>query len=222
VKQPAVSVSGLTKTYPRGREEVRALDNVVFAIEPAEFVAVVGPSGSGKSTLLNLMGCMDVPTSGEIKIDGRAVESFTEAERTRFRRERIGFVFQQFGLMPTLTVAQNVALPLLFTGRSDNQRVNELLTRLKLDHRREHLPSELSGGEMQRTAIARAIMNKPAVLLADEPTGNLDTASGEGIISLFKELNAEGLTIIVVTHNVSLAAVAGRQIRLRDGRVVSE
>jgi putative ABC transport system ATP-binding protein len=215
-----VSALSLTKTYPRGREEVRALDDVSFEIAHGEFVAVVGPSGSGQSTLLNLLGCMDAPTSGQIHIDGREVQAFAETQRTRFRREKIGFVFQHFGLMPTLTVAQNIALPLLFSGKNDKAHINQLLARLKLESRRDHLPSELSGGEMQRTAIARALVHCPAVLLADEPTGNLDSASGEGIISLFQELNRDGLTIIVVTHNQSLAAAAQRQIKLQDGRLV--
>lgn len=217
---PVVRATALTKTYQRGRDGVRALDNVSFTIDPGEFVAVVGPSGSGKSTLLNLLGCMDAPTSGEIRIDGREVQGFSETERTRFRRERIGFVFQHFGLIPTLTVEQNIDLPLLFAGRRDPKRRDELLARLNLERRRRHLPSELSGGEMQRTAIARALIHKPAVLLADEPTGNLDSAYGAGIISLLEELNLEGLTIIVVTHNAALASAADRQLQLRDGCLI--
>lgn len=215
----AVSVRNLTKIYVRGREEVRALDNINFDINHGEFVGVVGPSGSGKSTLLNLLGCMDAPTFGEIRIDGREVHRFREAERTRFRRERIGFVFQHFGLMPTMTVAENVGLPLVFAGRRDKSRINELLSRLGLEHRRDHLPSELSGGEMQRTAIARALIHQPAVVLADEPTGNLDSASGEDIISLFKELHRDGLTIIVVTHNQAFANASDRQVHLQDGHL---
>lgn len=216
---PAVSVRKLTKIYPRGSEEVRALDNVSFDIQTGEFVAVVGPSGSGKSTLLNLLGCMDAPSSGELLIDGREVQGFCEAERTRFRRERIGFVFQQFGLMPTMTVAENVGLPLLFMGRRDNAAIDKVLRQLNLEHRRSHLPNELSGGEMQRTAIARALIHQPAVILADEPTGNLDTASGEAIISLLQDLHRTGHTIVVVTHNPQLASAAQRQLRLQDGRL---
>jgi ABC-type lipoprotein export system ATPase subunit len=211
----------LTKTYRRGRELVRALDQLSLEVKRGEFVAIVGPSGSGKSTLLNLLGCMDAPTSGEIRIDGREVQAFSEAERTQFRRERIGFVFQQFGLMPTMTVAENVGLPLLFAGRRDDKRISELLRQLKLEHRRDHLPGELSGGEMQRTAIARALIHQPAVILADEPTGNLDTASGEEIIALLRELHRNGLTILVVTHNQQLANASQRQLRLEDGHLTT-
>jgi putative ABC transport system ATP-binding protein len=214
-----VVATGLAKVYPRGREPVRALDSVSFEIRRGEFVAIVGPSGSGKTTVLNLLGCMDAPSSGTLRIGGREVQQFTEKERTRFRREQIGFVFQHFGLLPTLSVAENVALPLLFSRRSADRELDELLERVGLQHRRNHRPGELSGGEMQRAAIARALIHRPSLLLADEPTGNLDSATGESIISLFNELHAGGLTIIVVTHNARLAAAAQRQFCLLDGRM---
>ncbi len=217
----AVSANALTKIYPRGREEVRALDQVTFDIEHGEFVAIVGPSGAGKSTLLNLVGCMDAPSSGTLQLLGRPAQELTEQERTQFRRDRIGFVFQHFGLLPTLTVAENVALPAFFAHRRSDRRVGELLEKVGLTHRRDHRPHELSGGEMQRAAIARALINSPSLLLADEPTGNLDSATGDSIIALFGALNREGLTIIVVTHNPVLAGAARRQIELGDGRLVT-
>lgn len=214
---PLVAATALTKVYLRGREQVRALDNATFEVQRGEFITVVGPSGAGKTTLLNLIGCMDVPSSGTLHIRGRDVQGFSEAERTRFRREQIGFVFQHFSLLPTLTVAENVALPLLFSRRTAANWIDRLLERVGLQHRRNHRPGELSGGEMQRVAIARALVNEPILLLADEPTGNLDTATGESVITLFRQLHADGLTLIVATHNAALAAVSERQIHLRDG-----
>ncbi|MBV9865315.1 MAG: ABC transporter ATP-binding protein [Abitibacteriaceae bacterium] len=216
---PVVEAVELTKIYHRGREEVRALNAATFRIERGEFVAVVGPSGAGKSTLLNLLGCMDAPTSGTLRITGQEVQGLSDQQRTRLRREQIGFVFQHFGLMPTLTVAENIALPTLFARRRLAQRVDELLEQVALSHRRNHRPHELSGGEMQRVAIARALVNNPQMLLADEPTGNLDTATGDTIISLFQQLHQAGLTVVVVTHNTPLASATQRQLTLRDGRV---
>lgn len=216
---PIISASNLTKVYIRGREEIKALDGATFEVGAGEFVAIVGPSGAGKSTLLNLIGCMDAPSSGTLKLLGRSVEQLAEAERTRLRRDQIGFVFQHFGLIPTLTVAENIALPALFAGRSAAGKTEELLAKVGLEHRRDHRPHELSGGEMQRTAIARALINKPRLLLADEPTGNLDSATGETIIELFGRLNRGGLTVLVVTHNSQLAEAAHRQIELVDGRL---
>lgn len=216
-----VAATNLTKVYPRGREEVRALDGVSFEVRRGEFVAVVGPSGAGKTTLLNLVGCMDSPTSGTLRLLSRPVHELREHERTRLRREQIGFVFQHFSLLPTLTVAENVALPALFARRQTGGRLDQLLAQVGLAHRRNHRPDELSGGEMQRAAIARALINQPSLLLADEPTGNLDRATGEAIIALFGQLSREGLTIVVVTHNLMLAAQAQRQIQLSDGRLVT-
>jgi putative ABC transport system ATP-binding protein len=214
-----VSAAALSKVYQRGHEVVRALDEISFEIEEGEFVAMTGPSGAGKTTLLNLIGCMDVPSNGTLRVGGRMVQDLTERERTQWRRERIGFVFQHFSLLPTLTVAENVALPSLFARREAQPRLDELLEKVGLSHRRSHRPHELSGGEMQRAALARALINRPGILLADEPTGNLDSATGETIIALFKSLHADGLSIMVVTHNPLLAAAAQRQIELRDGRI---
>jgi putative ABC transport system ATP-binding protein len=218
-ERPAIiSAERLTKTYQRGREAVHALDNVSFGIRQGELVAITGPSGAGKTTLLNLLGCMDVPTSGTLCIAGHEVQGLDERERTRLRREKIGFVFQHFGLIPTLTVSENVALPALFARRRQAP-LDELLQRVGLGHRRTHRPSELSGGEMQRVAIARALINGPQLILADEPTGNLDSASGDSIIALFQQLNRDGMTIVVVTHNSAMAKATLRQIELLDGRV---
>ena len=219
-RESAVSATGLTKSYQRGRETVQALDNVSFEIARGEFVAITGPSGAGKTTLLNLMGCMDVPTAGTLKIGGDEVQHLSEHNRTLLRRERIGFVFQHFGLIPTLTAAENVALPAMFARRNGTAHVNELLERVGLAHRGAHRPHELSGGEMQRVAIARALVNKPALLIADEPTGNLDSATGDSIVGLLQKLNVDGITIVVVTHNPGMAAAAKRQVRLCDGRLV--
>jgi putative ABC transport system ATP-binding protein len=217
---PIISATGLTKIYPRGREQVQALSELTFEVQAGEFMAVVGPSGAGKSTLLNLLGCMDAPTAGRLRLLGRPVEHLTERERTQFRREQIGFVFQHFGLLPTLTVLENVMLPAFFAGRDAEQLATYLLKKVGLSRRSNHRPHELSGGEMQRVAIARALVNGPRLLLADEPTGNLDRTTGDSIVALFEELNREGLTLIVVTHNPALARVAGRQMELRDGRQV--
>jgi ABC-type lipoprotein export system ATPase subunit len=217
---PLIAASRLSKSYARGRQQVAALTDVTFEIKGGEFVAITGHSGSGKTTLLNLIGCMDEPSSGALRIGGREVQAFSEGERTAFRREQIGFIFQHFGLMPTLNVFENIALPLVFSGRTAAPDVEQLLDRVGLKHRRDHKPNELSGGEMQRVAIARALVQRPSLLLADEPTGNLDSASGERLVGLLKELHAGGLTIVIVTHNPAVAAVAQRSIVLRDGRVV--
>jgi ABC-type lipoprotein export system ATPase subunit len=215
---PAVFADRLSKTFSRGREEVRALDSVSLEIQRGEFVAITGPSGAGKTTLLNLIGCMDVPTSGTLRIAGQETQQLNERARTRLRREQIGFVFQHFGLIPTLTVAENIALPALFAHRNGKARIDELLERVGLETRRAHRPHQLSGGEMQRVAIARALINHPQLILADEPTGNLDSASGDSVIALLQKLNRDGVTIVVVTHNLTLAAAAARQITLLDGR----
>ena len=216
-----ISAVGLCRHYTRGLQLVRALDDVSFTIGEGEFVAVVGPSGSGKTTLLNLLGCMDSPTSGTLRIAGQDVTQADERVKVAYRRKYVGFVFQHFGLIPTLTVEENIALPSVFARDHAHADVNALLERLKLGDRRHHRPSELSGGEMQRVAIGRALYNKPNLLLADEPTGNLDSVSAESILELLKSLNQQGLTVIIVTHNQQLADSAKRQIRLCDGRIVS-
>jgi putative ABC transport system ATP-binding protein len=209
----------LTRFFKRGSETIRALNGVSLRVAAGEFLAIVGASGSGKSTLLNLIGCMDAASSGQLKILGNPAERLTDRQRTALRRKEIGFVFQHFGLLPTLTVEENVALPALFAGQRKPD-TGVLLEQVGIAHRRHHRPAELSGGEMQRVAIARALVNRPRLLLADEPTGNLDSATGASILSLFKGLNErQGLTVIVVTHNPELASAATRQIRLVDGAI---
>lgn len=213
---------GLVKEYTRGSERIRALDGVDLNVYPREFLVIAGPSGAGKTTLLQMLGCMDVPTSGSVRVQGRSTAQMSDRELTRVRRETIGFVFQHFGLVPTLTVLENVALPGLFGGRGNRQaRALELIDRVGLSARRNHRPHELSGGEMQRAAIARALVQDPAMVLADEPTGNLDSRTSAEILALLGELNADGVTLVVVTHNESLSAAATRRVELRDGRVLS-
>jgi putative ABC transport system ATP-binding protein len=210
----------LTRLYSRGTETVRALDGVSFTIASGEFVAVVGPSGSGKSTLLQLLGGMDLPSSGSLTIAGKEISRLTDAQRTVLRRDTLGFVFQDFGLLPVLTVAENIALPAGLGKVSGAPSVDSLLERVGLSHRKNHRPHQLSGGEMQRVAIARALVRRPTLLLADEPTGNLDSASGARILELLQEFNQqEGITLVVVTHNDALAAAAGRALVLKDGRL---
>ena len=216
-----IQAEDLTKVYRRGTEEVRAVDGVSFRVDAGEFVAIVGPSGAGKTTLLQLLGAMDTPTTGRLRIAGQELSRLSDAALTRLRREHVGFVFQHFGLLPTLSVAENVALPALLSRRDVRPRVDELLETVGLSHRRRHRPAHLSGGEMQRVAIARALINGPSLLLADEPTGNLDSATGADILALFQKLQGEGLTVIVVTHNEALAQAAERRLLLRDGRIVS-
>jgi ABC-type lipoprotein export system ATPase subunit len=223
---PLVIAEGLTKIYRRGAETVRALDGVSFELAVGEFAAVVGPSGAGKTTLLHMLGCMDRPTSGGLLLDGCPVDRMSEAELTRTRQQRIGFVFQHFGLMPTLTVAENVGLPNMLAARplprsAVRERADALLERVGLLRRREHRPHQLSGGEMQRVAIARALMNSPRLLLADEPTGNLDSGTAAGVVSLLRDLHRDGLTVVVVTHNEALADVADRRLAMADGRLLT-
>ncbi len=223
----AIEAENLRRVYRRGQEEIAAVDGVSVRIEKGAFISVVGPSGSGKTTLVNVLGCLDNPTSGRLSLAGRAVfengRGLSEAELTRIRREIFGYIFQKFYLISTLSVLENVVLPFTFfmkPGAGEN--VDRVLRRLGLEKRAGHLPGQLSGGEMQRVAIARALVNNPSILLADEPTGNLDTARSEEIGSVLKDLNeSEGLTIVLVTHNPRLAALAGRTVELRDGRIFS-
>ena len=217
-----VELKGVGKAYPRGTVEVAALRDVSLEIAAGESVAVMGPSGSGKSTLLGILGCLDRPTRGHYLLDGREVSSLDNAELSALRNRRIGFVFQSFHLIPQLTVEENVETPLLYgrvPEREWRSRVHACLEKVGLDHRSTHRPSELSGGEAQRAAIARALVTEPAVLLADEPTGNLDSATGEEVAEVLWGLQREGRTVVVVTHNESLAARAQRVVRLRDGRI---
>jgi putative ABC transport system ATP-binding protein len=218
-----LQVENLTKVYRRGDEQVHALDNLTLSVADGEFVAVLGPSGSGKSTFMNLVGLLDQPTSGQILFGGRPADRLGRRETEALRRKTIGFVFQQFLLIPTMTALENVMLPGYFAGEKNAaSRATELLERVGLGKRLHHLPKHMSGGEIQRVAIARALANDPAIILADEPTGNLDSATAEGVISLFKEINRAGKTVVVVTHNNDLAARLPRAITLRDGRLVSD
>jgi putative ABC transport system ATP-binding protein len=211
----------VVKLYERGTETVHAIDGISLSLEKGEFLSVVGPSGSGKTTLLNLIGCVDKPTSGSIKLEGVEVGNLKDKKLTRIRATDIGFVFQQFFLLPTLTASENIELPSLFVRRTNrNNNAKELLNLVGLANRQNHLPSQLSGGEMQRVAIARALINDPKILLADEPTGNLDSQNAQIIMDIFKKLNQKGLTIIVVTHNIELAQKTTRLILLKDGKVI--
>jgi putative ABC transport system ATP-binding protein len=220
-----VKADNLTKVYHRGSEKIRAVDDVSLEIRKGEFVSFIGPSGSGKTTLINLIGCLDNPTSGSLQVNGKNIinagRNISEKELTRIRRENYGYIFQKFYLIPTLTVSENIMLPFAFfkkPGTEDNMR--KLVVELGIDNRLKHLPGQLSGGEMQRVAIARALVNKPNILLADEPTGNLDTKRSTEIGKILADLNQRlGITVILVTHNPTLAAIAGRIIELRDGMI---
>ena len=218
----AIFAQGLTRIYRRSVEEIAALFDVDLIVEPSEFVAITGASGAGKTTLLNLLGCLDRPTSGLLKLLGRDVSTLRGKDLETMRRQYVGFVFQDYCLVPTLTAEENVALPLLFSrALHQRDRVKNLLARVGLQNRSDHLPRELSGGEQQRVAIARALVNDPKILLADEPTGNLDSKRGNEILTLLRDMNhTEGLTIVLSTHNRDLANRAGRQVKLVDGRVV--
>lgn len=224
-RAPVVALREVRKLYPRGARAVAALDGVTLSVDEGEKLVIMGPSGSGKSTLLSILGCLDRPTSGAYELEGEPVSSFEDDRLSRIRNQRIGFVFQSFHLLPHLTVAENVETPLLYGDVPPSEwrpRALASLGRVGLAERADHRPSELSGGEAQRTAIARALVTEPRLLLADEPTGNLDSATGEEIAKLLDRLHGEGGTIILVTHNEALARRARRLIRLRDGRVEAE
>jgi len=219
-----IEAHGLERYYRRGSETVKALDGVDLSIRSGEIVSILGPSGSGKTTLINLLSCLDAPTEGTLFVAGKSVAGLSEDELVEVRRGVLGFVFQQFSLLPTLTVSENVELPLIFLGRRTNaQRTAEVLEMVGLSDRASHLPRELSGGQMQRVAIARALIVDPKILVADEPTGNLDKVTGESIIKLFKHLAAEQrLTMLITTHNPVFGYEADRAITLEDGRIVRE
>ncbi len=219
-----IELKDVTRTYKMGTEEIHALDHVNLTIGDGEFVAVVGPSGSGKSTLLHVIGGLDTPTEGQVIVDGQDLSRANDRELARFRNRRIGFVFQTFNLQPTYTALENVALPLIFARVPPKERRRRAQTALEavgLADRLRHKPAQLSGGERQRVAIARALVTEPAYLLADEPTGNLDSATSREIVGLLDRLHRErGLTVVLVTHDAEMAALAERQIALRDGRIV--
>jgi putative ABC transport system ATP-binding protein len=220
-----IELREVTKQFA-GKRDVVALDTVTLAIARGEMVSIIGPSGSGKSTLLNLVGGLDRPTSGRVSIDGEALAGLSDDNLTRVRRDKIGFIFQFFNLLPTLSSVENVGLPLHLRGwprKKVDERARELLSLVQLDHRLTHLPEELSGGERQRVAIARALSVYPPVLLADEPTGNLDTRTGEEILTLIRDVHTRlGSTVVIVTHDMSVAKSCARTIALRDGRVVED
>lgn len=220
--KPVIELKQVSKTYKMGEVEVQALKNVNLKIRRKEFVAIMGPSGSGKSTLLHMIGCLDRPSSGKVFLDGVDVSKLNDSELARLRGNKIGFVFQLFYLYPTLTAQENVELPMMIVEQDKKERrkrVLELLKIVGLEKRAEHLPSQLSGGERQRVAIARALANNPALLLADEPTGNLDSKAGKEIMELFVNLNKEGITIVMVTHDEYIASHAESIVKIKDGRI---
>ncbi len=215
-----VELESITKVYKAGRAEVPALRGISCRIESGEMVAIMGPSGSGKSTLMNIIGCLDKPTSGQYRLEGVEVNKLGDNKLAEIRNKKIGFVFQSFNLLPRTTALANVELPLIYSGSGNRrQRALQALESVGLAHRIKHRPSELAGGEQQRVAIARALVNDPALILADEPTGNLDTTTSKELMLLFKQLNQRGITIVLVTHEPYIAAYTQRTIRIRDGQI---
>jgi len=221
-----IEVSGLSKSYKTGNIEVIALREVSFKIESGEYISIMGPSGSGKSTLMNILGCIDTPTSGSYRLDGQEVSTLDDEGLATIRNQKVGFVFQIFNLLPRLTALANVELPLVYSGIGRNERRERALKALEkvgLSDRVNHKPNELSGGQSQRVAIARALVNNPSIILADEPTGNLDRATGSDIINLFQKLNSEfGVTLVIVTHDQEVGKSAGRLIELVDGQIMKD
>ena len=225
--KPVIQLDGVEKVYQTGEVAVKAVRGVSLTVRPGEFVAVMGASGSGKSTLMNLIGCLDRPTAGRYRLDGEEVGALSKSELSRVRNQRLGFVFQGFNLLSRTSALENVELPLLYSpsghGRRELRRRSlAALAQVGLSERAGHYPSQLSGGQQQRVAIARALVNEPALLLADEPTGNLDTRTSEEIMAIFQELNRRGMTIMMVTHEPDIAQCCGREITMRDGRVVGD
>ncbi|MFL5755349.1 MAG: ABC transporter ATP-binding protein [Chloroflexota bacterium] len=219
---PIIALDHVSRVYATGRVAVRALDDVSMRVEPGEFVAIVGPSGSGKSTLMNILGCLDRPDAGTYVLAGATVGELDDDQLARVRSRSIGFVFQSYNLLPRTTALDNVAAPLLYQGvrrRDRVARARAALERLGLGDRVDHEPSELSGGQQQRVAVARAVVTEPALILADEPTGNLDTRSGREVIDVLRQLHATGRTIVLITHDPGVASVADRQVHIRDGRI---
>jgi len=223
--EPLIVVDQLVKTYKMGGETLYALNNVSFVVHRGEFVCIIGPSGSGKSTLMNMLGCLDTPTSGSYRLDGEEVSRLRDNRLAEIRNRKIGFIFQNFNLLPKLTALENVELPLIYRGVPGRERKKlalEALEKVGLGERRHHLPKQLSGGQQQRVAIARALAGNPPILLADEPTGALDTRTGREVMALIRELNSLGHTIILITHDLSIAEQTRRIIRIQDGRIAGE
>lgn len=217
-----VELRNVSKIYHLGGEEIRALDDVSCDIDEGEFISIIGPSGSGKSTLMHILGCLDSPSKGTIKLDGTMIQDASPRELAAIRNKKIGFVFQFFNLLPKLNVLQNVELPMIYSGVSGKERRDRAMESLKLvglENRSKHRPSQLSGGQQQRVAIARALVNSPKIIFADEPTGNLDSNTGEAILNLFRSLSSQGRTIMLVTHDPEIAAVTPRRIEIRDGKI---
>src|SRR6266446_5816335 len=220
-----VELRNVSKIYHLGGEEIRALDDVTLDIDLGEFISIIGPSGSGKSTLMHILGCLDSPSKGTLKLDGTLIQDASAAQLARIRNEKIGFVFQFFNLLPKLNVLQNVELPMIYSGVSSSERRERAMNALKmvdLENRSKHRPMQLSGGQQQRVAIGRALVNNPKIVFADEPTGNLDSHTGEAILNLFRKLSQEGRTIALVTHDPEIAAVTPRRIEIRDGKVARQ
>ena len=220
-----IELKDVYKIYPMGGEEVHALDGVSFAIDRGEFVAIVGQSGSGKSTMMNVLGCLDIPTRGDYYLDGTDVRELTDKELSHIRNKQIGFIFQQYNLIQSLTVLENVELPLIYQGIKADDRYDmamEALDRVGLANRVKHKPTEMSGGQQQRVAIARAIAARPPIIMADEPTGALDSHTGLEVLGFLQQLNKEGTTVILITHDNGIAATARRVVRLADGKIVDD
>ena len=222
---PLVELRSVSKVYHLGDEEIRALDNVTLNIAEGEFISIIGPSGSGKSTLMHILGCLDTPSHGTVRLDGVMIQDASARQLASMRNRKIGFVFQFFNLLPKLNVLQNVELPMIYSGISAKERKQRAMTALEavdLANRARHRPSQLSGGQQQRAAIARALVNNPRIVFADEPTGNLDSHTGDAILQLFRKLSQQGRTIVLVTHDPEIAAVTPRRIEIRDGKIAEK
>ena len=220
-----VELRNVSKLYHLGGEEIRALDDISLDIESGEFISIIGPSGSGKSTLMHILGCLDSPTHGSIQLDGTMIQNANQRQLAGIRNQKIGFVFQFFNLLPKLNVLQNVELPMIYSGKNARDRRDRAIEALKLvdlENRMKHRPFQLSGGQQQRVAIARALVNSPKIIFADEPTGNLDSHTGETILELFRKLSSEGRTIAIVTHDPEIAARTPRKIEIRDGKIAKQ
>src|SRR5258706_4048131 len=222
---PLVELRNVSKIYRLGEEEIRALDDVTLDIDAGEFISIIGPSGSGKSTLMHILGCLDSPSKGTIRLDGTMIHDASSRQLAAIRNRKIGFVFQFFNLLPKLSVLQNVELPMIYSGIAGKERRERSMAALEMvgmANRARHRPSQLSGGQQQRTAIARALVNSPRIVFADEPTGNLDSHTGDAILKLFRQLSQEGRTIVLVTHDPEIAAVTPRRIEIRDGKIAEK